>query len=130
MDVAIPESLVSRDWPRPDSGYDLSKWVCEAGLNPLFARGLPVKVFRLGEMMPPAQGLFNPRSRVTILLESCAAVGAYPVSDMAFAWTPVDHSARVLVSSIDAPQFAPLAVNLRHPVSVTRAHSFQLSGLD
>src|SRR3546814_10086235 len=56
MDVAIPESLVSRDWPRPDSGYDLSKWVCEAGLNPLFARGLPVKVFRLGEMMPPAQG--------------------------------------------------------------------------
>src|SRR3546814_12748639 len=47
MDVAIPESLVSRDWPRPDSGYDLSKWVCEAGLNPLFASGLPVKVFRL-----------------------------------------------------------------------------------
>src|SRR3546814_14440026 len=91
MDVAIPESLVSRDWPRPDSGYDLSKWVCEAGLNPLFARGLPVKVFRLGEMMPPAQGLFNPRSRVTILLESCAAVGAYPVSDMAFDWTPVDY---------------------------------------
>src|SRR3546814_7271683 len=90
MDVAIPESLVSRDWPRPDSGYDLSKWVCEAGLNPLFARGLPVKVFRLGEMMPPAQGLFNPRSRVTILLESCAAVGAYPVSDMAFDWTPVE----------------------------------------
>src|SRR3546814_17776018 len=33
MDVAIPESLVSRDWPRPDSGYDLSKWVCEAGLR-------------------------------------------------------------------------------------------------
>src|SRR3546814_14520973 len=95
MDVAIPESLVSRDWPRPDSGYDLSKWVCEAGLNPLFARGLPVKVFRLGAMMPPAQGLFNPRSRVTILLESCEAAGAYPVSDMAFACNPVAYLAQI-----------------------------------
>src|SRR3546814_4408830 len=80
-------------------------------------------------MMPPAQGLFNPRSRVTILLESCAAVGAYPVSDMAFDWTPVDYFARVLVSSVDDPQFAPPVANFRSPVSVQFADLVQLSGL-
>src|SRR3546814_13339545 len=80
-------------------------------------------------MMPPAQGLFNPRSRVTILLESCAAVGAYPVSDMAFDWTPVDYFARVLVSSIDDPQFAPQVVNFRRPVSLQFSDLVQLSGI-
>jgi thioester reductase-like protein len=127
-DVAIPESLVSRDWPRPHGGYDLSKWVCEAGLDPLFARGMPVKIFRLGEMMPPAQGAFNPRSLTTILLESCATVGAYPVIDMTFDWTPVDYFAKALVSSIDDPLFAPQVINFKSPVSVKFEELIQLSG--
>jgi thioester reductase-like protein len=126
--VTVPESLVSRDWPRPDSGYDLSKWVCEAGLASLFARGLPVKVFRLGEMMPPAQGLFNPRSMVTILLESCAAVRAYPVIDMMFDWTPVNYLARVLVSSINDPFFDPKVINFKSPVLVKFEDLIWLSG--
>lgn len=127
--VVIPESLISRDWPRPDTGYDLSKWVCEAGLDPLFARGLPVKVFRLGEMMPPAQGKFNPRSLVTILLESCAVAGAFPAIDMTFDWTQVDHFAKVLVDNIDDPNFAPQVVNFRSPVSVSFEHLILLSGI-
>src|SRR3546814_9145684 len=55
--------------------------------------------------------------------------GAYPVSDMAFDWTTVDYFARVLVSSIDDPQFAPQVVNFRSPVSVQFADLVQLSGL-
>ncbi|MGH8918844.1 MAG: thioester reductase domain-containing protein, partial [Actinomycetes bacterium] len=60
----------------PPDGYSQSKWVAERLLGLAEQRGIPMAVYRLGEVMPHSQtGVPNPRGLMELLVHACLQVG-------------------------------------------------------
>ena len=102
----------------PHSGYSRSKWVAEAIVHRLAKRGLPVHIYRLGEMMPDnSSPIANTKSVISILTKAALTMKMIPQLDERFHYTPItmvaDHIARcVQQEKATAPT---ITENLYHP---------------
>ena len=74
----------------PHSGYSQSKWVAEAIVLNLAKKGLPVNIYRLGEMMPDTDApKLNKKTVISILIKSALALNVIPKLMKKFNYTPI-----------------------------------------
>jgi amino acid adenylation domain-containing protein/thioester reductase-like protein len=84
----------------PSDGYSQSKWVAEKILALARDRGVPSAVYRLGEVMPGAGGLANPRSVLDHLLRACLRTGLRFATPALTDWTPIDTVSRFIAAAV------------------------------
>jgi len=98
----FPEAPLPVDQAPPD-GYSQSKWVAERLLGLAEQRGIPIAVYRLGEVMPHSgTGVPNPRGLVELLVHACLRVGMTFASPIITDYTPVDQVAGLVVAGLRA----------------------------
>ncbi len=115
----------------PRSGYSRSKWVAERMLLDARASGLPVTVFRLGEVMPSSGGVScvpNPRALTHFLLTAMAQLNARPAVPMRSDWSPVDYVASRVASAVFDADTWGRAYHVFHPRSVRFDDAFSHTG--
>ncbi|WP_199694100.1 thioester reductase domain-containing protein [Sorangium cellulosum] len=94
----IPEDAEPSEASLPTDGYSQSKWVAERLLSQGRSRGIPVTLYRLGEVMPHSgKGTPNPRGLADVLLQACLRLGLSFESSIRLDYTPVDHVSRFVV---------------------------------
>ncbi|WP_188316616.1 non-ribosomal peptide synthetase [Solihabitans fulvus] len=114
----FPEGPVPAD-TAPADGYSQSKWVAERLLQTAAERGIPVAVYRLGEVMPhSATGVPNPRSLVELLVHACLSVGAVFSSGSVTDYTPVDRVGRLVVAGLASAATGHFHVLAPRPVAL------------
>ena len=85
----------------PAGGYNQSKWVCEKVLVSARNKGLPLSIYRLGEIAPNSRtGIANERSLLTMLILSILYLKAYPDSDLPLDYFPADLAGKLIVQSV------------------------------
>lgn len=88
----------------PLGGYSRSKWVAERLVLDAAYRGVPVNLYRLGEVLPAGDnGLPNPRALTHLLLTAFHELGLRPDVPMRTDYTPVDQVADRLVAALADP---------------------------
>lgn len=98
----FPEAPLLVDQAPPD-GYSQSKWVAERLLRLAEQRGIPIAVYRLGEVMPHSgTGVPNPRGLAELLVHACLQVGMTFTSTIVTDYTPVDQVAELVVAGLRA----------------------------
>ena len=87
-----------------DTGYTESKWVAEGLCRLAMQRGLPVAVYRPGNILGDTRsGVCNHDDYITKVLQGCAQLGAAPLRHYPLPVGPVDDVARTIVAlSLDA----------------------------
>lgn len=87
-----------------DTGYTESKWVAEGLCRLAMQRGLPVAVYRPGNILGDTRsGVCNHDDYITKVLQGCAQLGAAPQRQYQLPVGPVDDVARTIVAlSLDA----------------------------
>jgi thioester reductase-like protein len=87
----------------PTSGYGRSKWVAERLLDAAADRGIPVTVYRLGEVMPHSmRGVPSRGGLVDQLVKSCLRIGACFRSPIVTDYTPVDLVSAIVCAGVAA----------------------------
>jgi thioester reductase-like protein len=86
----------------PAQGYSQTKWAAEALLRAARREGVPVSVYRLGEVMPHSQsGVFSHcGSLAESLLEACVELGVQITTGVSSDFTPVDNAARFIAAAV------------------------------
>jgi amino acid adenylation domain-containing protein/thioester reductase-like protein len=85
----------------PPGGYNQSKWLCEKVLVSARNKGLPLSIYRLGEIAPNSRtGIANEKSLLTTLIQAILYLKAYPDSDLALDYFPADLSGKLIVQSV------------------------------
>jgi thioester reductase-like protein len=80
-------------------GYEESKWVAERIIGLARSRGLPVNVYRGGNISGHSQtGAVSDAHLVSTVLRGCVALGVAPDSDAYVDVVPVDYVTRALVA--------------------------------
>lgn len=89
----------------PQSGYSQSKWVSEELVRIAGERGIPVAVYRLGEVTPHSvHGVPNPRALLDLLVRACLRTGRCPSEEITFDYTPVDYVGSVVAECVTSHQ--------------------------
>ncbi|XP_069130390.1 uncharacterized protein [Argopecten irradians] len=79
-------------------GYSQSKWVAEQLISRADQRGIPVVIYRLGNMSGDMkQAYWNPQDLTLLMLKVITRLGAAPDVDWLVEMTPVDFAAKFLV---------------------------------
>lgn len=95
---------VTLHWQRLTDGYSQSKWVAEQLVARAGQRGLPVTIYRLGNLGGDRQNAtWNPQDFTLLLLAACARYSAAPAVEWAVEMTPVDFVAQVIVRLVQQP---------------------------
>lgn len=82
-----------------DTGYTESKWVAEGLCRLAMQRGLPVAVYRPGNILGDTRsGVCNHDDYITKVLQGCAQLGAAPQRQYQLPVGPVDDVARTIVA--------------------------------
>ncbi|HET6256497.1 MAG TPA: amino acid adenylation domain-containing protein [Puia sp.] len=85
----------------PAGGYNQSKWVGEKVLVSARNKGLPLSIYRLGEIAPNnGTGIANERSLLAMLNQAILYLKAYPDSDMPLDYFPADLAGKLIVQSV------------------------------
>ncbi|KAH9494553.1 hypothetical protein Btru_019837 [Bulinus truncatus] len=88
-------------------GYSQSKWVAEQLVSRARDRGLPVTIYRLGNLSGDSlQAYWNPQDFTLLILQACARTGLAPNIDWNMEMTPVDFVATVIVKLTQNPDCA------------------------
>ncbi|GFN88138.1 linear gramicidin synthase subunit d-like, partial [Plakobranchus ocellatus] len=88
-------------------GYAQSKWVAEQLVSRARDRGLPVTIYRLGNMSGDSnQAFWNPQDFTLLMLQACAKTGLAPDLDWDMEMTPVDFASKVIVKLTQYPNIA------------------------
>lgn len=102
----VPEDLTSTFAEDDDlsragrlpNGYLQTKWVTENVVRAARERGVPVNVYRLGQIMGDSRGGACVTSSFTCaVIKGCIQFGAAPELDMLVEMTPADYVSRALV---------------------------------
>ncbi len=90
---------------RMEGGYNQAKWVAERLVWSAVSRGLPVCVFRPGNIgHHSGTGVVNPNDFLSWIIKACARSGWAPsVPDWLFEMTPVDFLAAAVTKMSDDP---------------------------
>ncbi|WP_409492249.1 amino acid adenylation domain-containing protein [Amycolatopsis sp. cmx-11-12] len=98
--MPIPELPVSGIEPPPD-GYSLSKWVGEQLVVAAGERGVPLAVYRLGEVMPHSgTGVPSPTSLPDMLVGACLRLGVAPATPVVLDYTPIDYVGQMITAGV------------------------------
>jgi thioester reductase-like protein len=101
----------------PDGGYGQSKWVAERLLGHAARRGVPVTVYRLGQVMPhSARGMPSRRGLPDLLAKACLQAGMWFTSPIVMNYTPVDCASLLVVTAMRRGETGYFHV--RHPQPV------------
>ena len=86
-------------------GYNQAKWVAERLVWSAESRGLPVCMFRPGNIgHHSVTGVVNPNDFITLIIKACLRVNCAPVAaDWSFEMTPVDFVCAAIAKIADAP---------------------------
>jgi amino acid adenylation domain-containing protein/thioester reductase-like protein len=110
----------------PEDGYSQSKLAGEIIAQVLSEKGIPVSIYRLGEVMPcPNDPVLNPRAAITALLETIVDLGCVFDAPINIHYTPIDYLVKSLAASSlrDAKHKEILnLITLSHPVHVNFSH--------
>lgn len=95
LERPLPESTL------PPDGYSQSKGVGERLMAQAAARGVPVAVHRLGEVMANSTtGVPSRRGLPDLLVRACLTVGACFTSPITMDYTPVDHVGALVTAAV------------------------------
>jgi amino acid adenylation domain-containing protein/thioester reductase-like protein len=100
-----------------DDGYGQSKWVAEKLVREAEKRGLPVNVYRPGNVSGHSEtGASNPRDLLGALIVESLRLGCAPeIEDWRMEMTPVDFVAGALVHIASDPDFYGGTYHLANP---------------
>ena len=94
------------DWvDRMEGGYNQSKWVAERLVWSSVSRGLPVCIYRPGNIgHHSGTGTCNPNDFLSLIIKACARMGSAPhAPDWFFEMTPVDFLVSTISRMADDP---------------------------
>ena len=91
---------------RMEGGYNQAKWVAERLVWSAVSRGLPVCLYRPGNIgHHSGMGTVNPNDFLSLIIKACARLGSAPdTPDWFFEMTPVDFLASAITKISDDPQ--------------------------
>ncbi|KAK3605427.1 hypothetical protein CHS0354_007509 [Potamilus streckersoni] len=85
-------------------GYSQSKWVAEQLVRQAGKRGLPITIYRLGNMAGDSKNAYwNPADFTLLMLKVCAELKMAPDVDWDMEMTPVDFAAEFIIQMIKNP---------------------------
>jgi thioester reductase-like protein len=90
---------------RMEGGYNQAKWVAERLIWSAVSRGLPVCIFRPGNIgHHSGTGTVNPNDFLSLIIKACARLGCAPMApDWFFEMTPVDFLVTAITRISDDP---------------------------
>ncbi|HLO50704.1 MAG TPA: thioester reductase domain-containing protein, partial [Kamptonema sp.] len=101
-------------------GYGQSKWVAEQLVTQARDRGLPVCIYRPGEIIGnQSTGIPNPNQMIWAIIKSCIQMGIAPELDTIVDWTPVDYVSQAIVHLSRQKESAAKVFNLVNPQPIT-----------
>ena len=111
---------------RMEGGYNQSKWVAESLVWAAVARGLPVCIFRPGNIgHHSGTGVVNPNDFQSLIIKACVRSGCAPlVPDWKFEMTPVDFLAEAITKFSDEPAHLGKVYNMVNQDPVTADEVF------
>ena len=91
---------------RMEGGYNQAKWVAERLVWAAVSRGLPVCIFRPGNIgHHSGTGTVNPNDFLSLIIKACARLGCAPLApDWFFEMTPVDFLVKAITKISDDPR--------------------------
>ncbi|CAN5616121.1 hypothetical protein BH20ACT10_BH20ACT10_09390 [soil metagenome] len=109
-------------------GYAVSKWVAEKMVWEASERGLPVCVYRPGNISGHSgSGASNPRDFLTAMLSESVRIAASPeIPGWRMEMTPVDFVAKAMAEIAENPSSLGKAHHLAHPEPPLAAEVFDL----
>ena len=102
---------------RMEGGYNQAKWVAEMLVWSAVSRGLPVCLFRPGNIgHDSVAGTVNPNDFQSLIIKACARFGWAPrAPDWRFEMTPVDFLAAAITKVADQPAHLGKVYNVVQP---------------
>lgn len=90
---------------RMEGGYNQAKWVAERLMWHASGRGLPICMFRPGNIgHHSVTGVVNPNDFQTLIIKACLQIGFAPIApNWLFEMTPVDFLAKAVTKIADDP---------------------------
>ena len=91
---------------RMEGGYNQAKWVAERLVWSAVSRGLPVCIYRPGNIGHHSRtGAVNPNDFLSLIIKACARLGCVPrAPDWFFEMTPVDFLVAAITKISDDPK--------------------------
>ena len=91
---------------RMEGGYNQAKWVAERLVWSAVSRGLPVCIFRPGNIgHHSGTGTVNPNDFLSLIIKACARLGCAPLApEWFFEMTPVDLLVKAITRISDDPR--------------------------
>ena len=113
---------------RMEGGYNQTKWVAERLVWSAVSRGLPVCIYRPGNIgHERSTGTVNPNDFQSLIIKACARAGCAPrVPDWRFEMTPVDFLATAIRKFSDEPAHIGKVYNAVQQDPVTADSVFAL----
>ena len=109
---------------RMEGGYNQAKWVAERLVWSAVSRGLPVCLYRPGNIgHHSGTGTVNPNDFQSLIIKACARVGSAPKApSWFFEMTPVDFLVSAITRNSDNPKHFGKVYNVvqQQPVSATQ----------
>ena len=116
---------------RMEGGYNQAKWVAEGLVWSAVSRGLPVCLFRPGNIgHHSGTGVVNPNDFQSLIIKACVRSGLAPrAPDWLFEMTPVDFLVRAIRKISDDPAHFGRVYNVvqQDPVSADRVFEYMES---
>ena len=111
---------------RMEGGYNQAKWVAERLMWYASLRGLPVCMFRPGNIgHHSVTGVVNPNDFQTLIIKACLRVGSAPIApDWLFEMTPVDFLATAITKISDDSSHFGKVYNMVQQQPVSATHVF------
>ena len=116
---------------RMEGGYNQAKWVAERLVWSAVSRGLPVCIFRPGNIgHHSVTGVVNPNDFLSLIIKACVRSGWAPSApDWLFEMTPVDFLVKAITKISDDPTHLGKVYNVvqQNPVPADGVFSFMES---
>ena len=111
---------------RMEGGYNQAKWVAERLVWSAVSRGLPVCIFRPGNIgHHSGTGTCNPNDFLSLIIKACARLGCAPqVPDWSFEMTPVDFLVAAITKISDDRKHLGKVYNVVQQDPVPADHVF------
>ncbi len=116
---------------RMEGGYNQAKWVAERLMWSAMSRGLPVCIFRPGNIgHHSVTGVINPNDFQTMIIKACLRSGCVPIApEWLFEMTPVDFVATAVANISRDPAHLGKVYNVvqQTPVEADQVFSYMMS---
>ncbi|MCB0063659.1 MAG: thioester reductase domain-containing protein [Caldilineaceae bacterium] len=131
----VNQTIRESDFPAWESnlqgGYRQSKWVAEALIREAQRRGLPGGIYRPGIIMEHSQSAIQGKpNNVSMGIEACLQLGAYPQLKTTTNFAPVDYVSQAIVylsqQSVEAGTPSGRIFHLCNPASVAWPELFAM----